>query len=236
MKLVTALVVGGSVVAVSAPAANAQGLCGPLTPQYCPAPAVSTGPVIGVTDSSAVLTGTVNPNGAATNCAFTYAVTSPNGMPTPVQSIPAGSSPVLLMTPLVGLEAQTGFQYALECISDGGLGIGSTATFATLDHGPSHLSLTGDNDFVSSGRYVSIFLGCYGDESCRGEVTLRVYGQRIAAGRFSLGNNSGGPIELRVTKKTFRKLEHRSLNATIKATQTNGGNTVSHSITLHRFS
>jgi phosphodiesterase/alkaline phosphatase D-like protein len=141
------------IVSVGVPAlATAKGgPCSPSTPQYCPPPKVTTGPAKHVTDTSATLTGTVNPNGSPTSCHFEYGQTRHYGSTTPSQNVGSGTKPVKVSATITGLTPNTKYHYRLVCTNLGGQGTGGDKTFKTKHppHRPSHVK-TGPAKHVTS--------------------------------------------------------------------------------------
>ena len=107
------------------------GPCAPSTPQYCPPPAVKTGPAKHVTSTSATLTGTVNPNGSATTCYFEYGLTNKYGSTTPPQNEGSGTKPKQVSATVTGLTPQTVYHYQLVCSNLGGRATGGDRKFKT---------------------------------------------------------------------------------------------------------
>ena len=76
-----------------------------------PPPDVITGPASSLTSSSAVVSGTINPHGAATSWTVQYGTSPAYGVETFSGSLPAGNSPVNVSTTLGGLHPGTVFHY-----------------------------------------------------------------------------------------------------------------------------
>jgi hypothetical protein len=103
------------------------------------APSVTTGAAASITHVSAQLTGTVNPNGGATTCAFEYGTSESYGSEVPCKANPgSGSSTVSVGASLTGLEADTTYHYRLKATNSGGETKGAVdKTFTTLPDPPS---------------------------------------------------------------------------------------------------
>jgi hypothetical protein len=97
------------------------------------APAVVTGSASGVTSTAATLTGTVNPEGAATTYQFQYGTSTSYGSVTPASPASAGSgtSAVSESASLSGLSASTTYDYRLVATNATGTTDGSNQTFTT---------------------------------------------------------------------------------------------------------
>jgi hypothetical protein len=99
-------------------------------------PAVSTGDVSSVTTSSALLHGTVNPNGAATHYAFQWGLTKAYGASSSLKSAGGGSSVVLVKAKAGGLLPGTTYHYRLVASNRSGGTSGADRTFKTAGHPP----------------------------------------------------------------------------------------------------
>lgn len=230
MKIVMPLVVGGSLLA-SVPAANAAGVCSASTPQYCPAPVVTTTAPTRVTASSAFLHGTVNPNGATTTCTFIYAVGSATANSTATQTIAAGSGAVPVTAQIARLPAKTKVKYALDCTNGGGTAVGNTVTFTTLARA-SRIGLVGKNGFVNKHRILTERLKCVGTLTCTGKVTVSSKGKTIASKTFRIKGNKRATVSLKLSKKLFRAIKRHPRKAKVTAKETRG-NSASATVRLH---
>ncbi len=99
-------------------------------------PSVATGGATKVGDTSAVLNGTVNPNGHATQYNFTYGPTTAYGAATTLRTVKAGTKAVAITTTVTGLTPGTTYHYRLNAISAGGGVVGADRTFTTTGHPP----------------------------------------------------------------------------------------------------
>ena len=95
------------------------------------APAAITGPVNTVGGSSATVTGTVNPNGTATNWNFEYGTTTSYGAATTAQSAGSGSVNITVSASLSGLSPGTTYHYRLDGSSSAGSAQGADGIFTT---------------------------------------------------------------------------------------------------------
>lgn len=96
-----------------------------------PAPTALTRAAGGVSPSTAVLEGAVDPNGAATTYYFQYGTSTAYGNTTPVRSAGSGTSSTSVSEPLSGLQARTTYHYRLVAVSAGGTVMGAGLTFTT---------------------------------------------------------------------------------------------------------
>lgn len=94
-------------------------------------PIVSTSAATSVTDTTATLKGSVNPNGLATEYFFKYGTgATPQGTETGKTSVPVGS-PVTASTPVSGLTAATTYKFTLFAENSSGTSEGAELTFTT---------------------------------------------------------------------------------------------------------
>ncbi|MGD1056616.1 MAG: PKD domain-containing protein [Solirubrobacteraceae bacterium] len=101
-----------------------------------PEPTATTSAATSVTETSATLHGTVNPNGEAiTECKFEYGLTETSEKSEPCSQSPAslgsGSSPIQVSLVVSGLVAHTGYHYKLVVKSAKAEGKGSSVSFTT---------------------------------------------------------------------------------------------------------
>jgi hypothetical protein len=96
-------------------------------------PVVKTQPATKVTDVTATLNGTVNPEGEATTYQFEYGKTTAYGSKAPVTAASAGSgnSAVTVSEAIAGLAPGTTYHYRLVATNGGGTVNGSDVTFTT---------------------------------------------------------------------------------------------------------
>jgi phosphodiesterase/alkaline phosphatase D-like protein len=150
----TATQSAGSASTAQAAAANASGLQASTTYHYrlvavsaggtvvggdntfatskLPVPVPDTGVVTGVTTATAVLGGTVNPEGLATSYHFQYGTSSGYGHNTSTRSAGSGTASAAVSQSLSGLAARTTYHYRIVAVSAAGTVDGRDATFATV--------------------------------------------------------------------------------------------------------
>ena len=104
------------------------------------APAVVTKAASAVTQTSATLTATVNPNGGeVSECRFEYGTTELYGSTAPCSFLPgSGISPVAVSAPLalLSLSENTTYHFRISATNAGGASQGSDLTFKTLPNAP----------------------------------------------------------------------------------------------------
>ena len=93
------------------------------------APAAVTGPATSITPTSATLTGTVDPNGRATNWYFEYGTSTGYGSRTTARSAGSGTSAMGVAAPVSGLTPGRLYHYRLFATSDAGTSRGADRTF-----------------------------------------------------------------------------------------------------------
>jgi hypothetical protein len=96
-------------------------------------PTVIGGKASEVTNSSATVTGSINPEGTATTYQFQYGTTTSYGLVAPAspQSVGSDSTTHVVSTQLTGLLSRTEYHYRLVAINSNGTSYGSDGTFAT---------------------------------------------------------------------------------------------------------
>jgi phosphodiesterase/alkaline phosphatase D-like protein len=99
-------------------------------------PTVETGAATKVATGSAVLTGTVNPNGAATGYTFDYGTSTALGAVTPSKRAGHGNKVVDVKQSIGGLTPGTTYYYRLDALSTKGGTSGQVRTFKTTGPPP----------------------------------------------------------------------------------------------------
>lgn len=94
-------------------------------------PTATTGPAASVTQTTATVTGTVNPGGAATTYYVELGTTTAYGLRTADQSAGDGTAPVSVRVPLSGLTANTAYHFRLVATNAAGTARGADRTLRT---------------------------------------------------------------------------------------------------------
>jgi hypothetical protein len=104
----------------------------------CPAPTVTTSAATNVTQTSATLNGTVNPNGNPATVTFSYGTSQTMGIFTSTQTV-SGNSPVTISASISNLQPNTTYYFRISASNTcgGGTANGSVLTFTTTDNGNS---------------------------------------------------------------------------------------------------
>lgn len=103
-------------------------------------PAVTTGTHSGVTDTSAVLHGTVNPNGSATTYYFQWGLTTAYGVQSDEHAAGHGTKPVSVSVTASGLIPGTTYHYRLVAVNGAGTTAGADHTLTTAGNPPPNVA------------------------------------------------------------------------------------------------
>jgi hypothetical protein len=188
------------------------------------APTATTGSTSNVAESSATVTGTVNPRGTDTHYHFEYGTTTNYGINTTPTNAGAGTTDVAASANLSGLAASTTYHYRIVATSSAGTTMGADQTFVTTT---SEAVILGREGFVSPGRIVGVELGCFhGTSACTGHLTMSHNGTVIAQRDYSIAEDSGGFQNMELTSAGMQMLGGNRvfhlLGVTVTATQSNG--------------
>jgi phosphodiesterase/alkaline phosphatase D-like protein len=101
-------------------------------------PKVITGAASSITQTSATLNATVNPNGGeVSSCMLEYGMSTSYGWSVACSSLPgSGENPVAVAAPLADLSANTLYHFRLAATNPGGTSYGSDETFSSLPNPP----------------------------------------------------------------------------------------------------
>jgi len=122
-RMLKVLAVVGAVAAVIAGAAQA-----------ATSPAVATGVASNITNTGAVLHGTVNPNATSTDYQFQYGLTNAYGLSTTTHSAGSGRTAKALTGTVGGLLPGTVYHYRVVALNKDGGTLGADRTFRTTGH------------------------------------------------------------------------------------------------------
>ena len=99
-------------------------------------PSIATGAATKVSNSTAVLNGTINPNGHATQYDFTLGPTTAYGATTALHTVKSGTKPVAISITVTGLTPGTTYHYRLNASNSAGAVAGADRAFTTTGHPP----------------------------------------------------------------------------------------------------
>ena len=187
-------------------------------------PTATTGSATSVTQSSATLNGTVNPNGQSTTYYFRYGTTTAYGVQTTPASAGSGTTPVAIHRTISGLNGNTTYHYQLVAKNSAGKTFGADQTLTT---GQSQAVVLGHEGFVSPGRIVGAEVGCFhGTATCTGHLTMTHNGVVIAQRDYSIAADSGGFQNMELSQTGWQLLRSNGvfhlLPVTVTVTTSNG--------------
>jgi len=208
-------------------------------PPPAPTPTATTG-AAQVTGGSALVSGSVNPNGLATSYYFEFGTTANYGQQTAPQSAGAGTGAVSVSATLSGLATATTYHYRLVAVGpNSAVSIGGDQTFTTAGPASSRLGIFGHTAFADQHGVAGVFSACIGSTGCKGSMTLSRSGQTLGSrGSFSLNANDGGFVHFALNSLGQRLLVHRG-TMRVRVTVTNAlvrGQTATAVLTLIRYS
>jgi hypothetical protein len=149
-----------------------------------PKPTVAVEAPGSVTETGAMLKGTVNPEGSEVkSCSFEYGTSLPSGKTAACSpaTIPAGSTPVAVTAAVTGLSAGTKYTFKLTATNTGGTSESSTLTFETTKPAPKPtVAVEAPGSVTETGAMLKGTVNPEGSEvkSCTFE-----YGQSLPSGK-----------------------------------------------------
>ena len=142
---------------------------------------MATGSASGVGTGSATVSGTVNPNGAATTYHFDYGTSTSYGSQAPAPPDPSAGSGTTAQTEstaLTGLSPNTVYHYRIQATNSSGTSYGGDQTFTTTGTGTSPIPI------VATGAAINI--GTFGPGTATVTGTVNANGE-AATYRFDYG-------------------------------------------------
>jgi hypothetical protein len=130
-----------------------------LTAKTLPnAPTVVTKAASEVTETSATLNASVNPNGGeVSDCRFEYGTSTSYGSSVSCSKLPgSGTSPVEVSSSVAGITASTTYHFRISATNTGGTSKGSDETFKTLPNAPTVTAVEPNEGPETGGTKVAI--------------------------------------------------------------------------------
>ncbi|MBU7045717.1 MAG: thrombospondin type 3 repeat-containing protein [Theionarchaea archaeon] len=140
---------------------------------WAPAPTATTLSATSITSTSAVLRGSINPGGLATQWDFASCDSSSSPTyfsPTPLQNLAAGSTAVTVSHTLTGLLPGMTYKYTVRAVNSAGSQNGSCVTFTTSGGGAATAVLTTNKPDYALGETVLFTLANTGGSPFTGTV------------------------------------------------------------------
>jgi len=152
------------------------------------APGVSTGSASSITYSSAILSGSVNPNGQITNYVFQYGTTSGYGGQTPLAPAGNGTISIRLTQGVAGLQPGTTYHYRIVAVNSAGVTAnGKDRTFKTASI-PLSVQIAGVPNPVVFGNPFVVEGNLSGTGAANHEVVLQANQFPYLGGFHTVGN------------------------------------------------
>jgi phosphodiesterase/alkaline phosphatase D-like protein len=206
-------------------------------PVPAPKPTVATGEAVAAL-TTATLNGTVNPQGRATTYYFEFGETTNYGQQTSPQNAGSGATPVSVQAGLSGLRADATYHYRVVAVGpNNAIATGEDRTFTTGGAGSTMLSFFGHTSFTDQNGVGGVFLGCFGQVACRGDMTLERSGQLLGERKgYTIRANNGGIVHITLNDLGKRLLRERG-TMNVKTTVLNAnGQRMSGTTKLIRYS
>jgi hypothetical protein len=128
-------------------------------------PSVVTGSASSVGQTSAVLHGTVNPNGRSTSYFFQWGLTTAYGVNGKPLSAGSGTEPVSVHESATGLIPGTVYHYRLVATNGAGAAVGADRTFTTAGHPPPDVATGPANQLSATGATLTGVINPHGEKT-----------------------------------------------------------------------
>jgi hypothetical protein len=159
----------------------------PAAAQAATTPKVNTTGPREVSYGSAVLTGSVNPNGSNTSYYFQYGVTKAYGSQTAIADAGSGTKAVSVRLPITGLQPITVYHYRLVAVNSAGATIGDDEKLLTTKV-PLSLAILASPNPVTFGGLVTVQGTLSGTGNANRAVVLQANPFPYTSGFQSVGN------------------------------------------------
>jgi hypothetical protein len=159
----------------------------PAAAQAATTPKVNTNGPREVSYGSAVLTGSVNPNGRDTSYYFQYGLTKAYGSQTAISDAGAGTKAVAVRLTITGLQPLTVYHYRLVAVNSAGATIGDDEKLLTTKV-PLSLQILASPNPVPFGGLVTVQGTLSGTGNANRTVVLQANAFPFTAGFQSVGN------------------------------------------------
>lgn len=186
-----------------------------------PVPVVATGHAKDITQTSATLTGTVDPEGQASSYDFQYGTSTAYGNQTPAASAGSGTKTVSVSAALGALVANTTYHYRLAATSVNGTTYGHDVSFKTA-RPPAGVTLGAPFGTITFGQLTSLSGRVLPPLPSRPTVTLQsapsAVGPWVDAGVATVSASTGGYSFPRLAPSAntyYRTLSDGATSATV---------------------
>ncbi len=161
---------------------------------------------------SAVLAGSVNPNGSNTSYYFQYGLTKAYGAQTAIADAGSGAKVVSVRLPIAGLQPLTVYHYRLVAVNSAGASIGDDEKLLTTKV-PLSLAILSSPNPVPFGGTVTIQGTLSGTDNANRAVVLQANPFPYTAGFQSVGNPEPDPGQRRIQIRRARPANSRPSSA-----------------------
>ena len=182
------------------------------------APTVVTTAASALTQTTATLNATVNPNGGeVSECKFEYGTTEAYGSTASCASLPgSGTSPVAVSAAVTGLTANTTYHFRISATNAGGTSKGSDQTLKTLPNAPTVVT-TAASSLTQTTATLNATVNPNGGEvsECKFEYgTTIAYGSTASCASLPGSGTSPVAVSAAVTGLTANTTYHFRISAT----------------------
>jgi hypothetical protein len=188
-----------------------------------------------VTQTTAILNGTVGPNGCATTFYFEYGLTTRYGKVTEHHTTAAGTGTFSVAAGITGLTPGAFYHFRLVTKSFGGVTYGSDQAFRAAVRPLSRIRIDSGRPAVVRGFFVAVHLHCtIGSPGCRGAVRLFRNGHWLGGRGFSIAPARSQVVFVKLDRRGRRLMRHHRQLRHVKIVAQSTNNAAVRFVTLVR--
>jgi hypothetical protein len=198
-------------------------------------PSAITGVASSVTETTAILSGTVGPNDCTTKIHFQYGPTTTYGKSTPSHTVGSGTGTIPFAATIGGLAQGAVYHFRLVATSSAGTSYGGDLTFRTATPPVARIRIDGRRPAVRAGFLLAVHLHCtLGGADCVGSVDLFRNGRPLGRQGYAIAPGNTGVVLVSLNTRGRKLVRHHRLLRRVEVVAHSAHNTAVRFVTLVR--